>query len=104
MIQMEKPSIGSRNIDIFGVCNGKTIYSIDRMQKGQAQRINFQVGNSSQPCLLICCYKCGYIAFTSKHSHEWHEDGSVTLSPSVVCPSTVCDAHYWIKNSDIVEC
>lgn len=89
-------------IDIFGVCNGNHIFSVDGMKNGQAQKIMWKVGNSDKPCLLLSCYKCGFIAFTSGHEHVFHEDDSVTLTPSVVCPNDQCDAHYWIRNNEIV--
>ncbi len=53
--------------------------------------------------LEVCCPKCGKGMSTSKHVHEWHEDGTVTLHPSLVCPYG-CGWHVWIRRSDIINC
>lgn len=50
--------------------------------------------------LYLCCIKCGKTASTIDHEHKKHEDGSVTLKPSVQCP--FCPAHYYIKESKII--
>lgn len=87
-------------IEIIANIDGKTISNIDKMTKGQAQQVFWD----DKPCLLLTCYKCNFHAFTSSHNHTFHEDGTVTLTPSVVCPKEGCDAHYYIRKSEIVPC
>jgi len=48
------------------------------------------------------CHKCGLAANLGDHDVSVI-DGIVTISPSIMCPNTKCDAHYWIKNGEVTQ-
>ena len=50
------------------------------------------------------CHKCGLTANLGDHEVKIEND-LVTISPSISCPRTLptCAAHYYIKNSKIIE-
>ena len=53
--------------------------------------------------LWLGCYKCGEMGLLSDHKITEHEDGTITVEPSIVCPNEKCDAHYFIRKSEINE-
>lgn len=51
--------------------------------------------------LWLSCHKCGEVGLLSDHTITEHEDGTITVEPSIVCPNDKCDAHYFIRNNEI---
>ncbi len=51
--------------------------------------------------LWIACYLCGLEAPTLSHTLTENSDGTVTISPSLMCPKEGCPAHYYIRNSKL---
>ena len=47
------------------------------------------------------CHKCGVSANLGLHEVTI-VDELITINPSISCPNKECNAHYWIKNSEIV--
>ncbi len=47
------------------------------------------------------CHKCGLSANLGDHDVTI-KDGAVTINPSIMCPNSKCDAHYWIKDGQVV--
>lgn len=52
--------------------------------------------------LWLGCYKCGQMALLSDHTITENSNGTITVEPSIVCPNEKCDAHYHIRNNEIV--
>ena len=50
---------------------------------------------------MLRCHKCGLVASLVDHTVKI-VDGKVTISPSCDCPNSECDAHYWIKDGQVV--
>jgi len=52
-----------------------------------------------------CCPKCGIVAALSNHTVVEEDDGTITVTPSIVCQcdrkGAKCDAHYFITKSVI---
>lgn len=48
------------------------------------------------------CHKCGLSANLGEHEVSII-DGIITISPSISCPNEKCDAHYWIKDSEVTQ-
>lgn len=46
------------------------------------------------------CPKCSKGAVLD-HEIEKHEDDTVTLSPSLICPHSGCGAHYYVRRNKI---
>jgi len=72
------------------------------LEKGQAYFSNLRQGDKVKEVLWLCCYKCGEDGLLSDHTITKNPDGTITVSPSIVCPNDKCDGHYHIKNSEIV--
>jgi len=74
-----------------------------QMKPGEAYKVKWHIENSDQTkdILVVCCYKCGKTGWTMEHDHQWHDDGTVTINPSMLCPH--CNAHYFVRASQIVE-
>jgi phage terminase large subunit GpA-like protein len=49
---------------------------------------------------IVCCPKCGKCSQTD-HEVLTEADGTLTFSPSLICPHESCRAHYWIKAGKI---
>ena len=47
------------------------------------------------------CHKCGLSANLGDHNVTVI-DGVITISPSILCPNSEFDAHYWIKDGQVV--
>lgn len=67
---------------------------------------------SNEKSLIMACPKCGTDIVLSGHRIFWHDPFTVTVEPSVVHKgetaqilhdSTDCQAHFFIKNSEILE-
>ena len=48
------------------------------------------------------CHKCGISANLGDHEVTIN-NGSITISPSIMCPVQGCGAHYWIKDSEVTQ-
>jgi len=48
------------------------------------------------------CHKCGVSANLGDHEVIIN-DGIITINPSIQCPNEECNAHYWIKNGEVVN-
>jgi hypothetical protein len=79
------------------------------LQPGQMSPVK----GSSQPLWIVCCPVCSCLGELRTHSVVEHEDGTVTVSPSLVCngslyraPKTYdrCPAHYFIERNQIRWC
>ena len=78
----------------------KHIAKLDEMRRGDAQIIYWEMPNKeSKRCLLLSCYNCGCLAYTIDHKHDWFQDGTVTVEPSLICQR--CDTHYYIEANKI---
>jgi hypothetical protein len=53
----------------------------------------------------LCCCGCGLEVVTPLNAAKWtlseHDDGSVSLSPSVGNWSFPCKSHYWVRRNQI---
>lgn len=51
---------------------------------------------------IKACPKCGQTMATGMaHTITHHEDGTITVRASCLCPHEGCDAHYWITRNKI---
>jgi hypothetical protein len=50
---------------------------------------------------FLSCIDCGKEGALSSHDVQLHEDGTVTVSPSIQCPFDGCKAHYFIRRSEV---
>lgn len=77
--------------------------AIPKKPKGESWLLElptpFEIDNQNSKYLLYC-HKCGLYASIGNHKITW-DGGLVTIHPSIVCPNPECDAHYWIKGSQI---
>jgi hypothetical protein len=74
-----------------------------------ADHENLQPGDllaTTDPRMFIkACPKCGRLMATGeKHAITVHDDDTVTISPSCLCPYEDCDAHYFVNRSVISWC
>ena len=49
-----------------------------------------------------CCHHCKTDILIRDHKIE-NNNGIITITPSLVCPTENCKGHYWIRNGEIVE-
>ena len=57
--------------------------------------------NNPNSKYYLKCHKCNHGATLQNHNITWH-DGKITVHPSILCPNPKCDAHYWIKDGQVV--
>lgn len=78
------------------------------LQPGQMLRVP-----ARQDIWIICCPRCGNLGELRTHQVGEHDDGTVTVSPSLVCHGSIsgaphnytdCRAHYFIRCSRIEWC
>ena len=50
-----------------------------------------------------CCHKCKEEILINGHTIIQNPDGTITITPSLVCPTEGCTGHYHITNSEVVE-
>lgn len=48
---------------------------------------------------IVHCPNCACCSVASKHQVEEHPDGTLTFSPSLLCPN--CGCHYFVRQSRI---
>lgn len=70
-----------------------------------------EITESSKPDVwMVCCPMCGNLGELRSHKVTEHEDGTVTVSPSLVCHGSIyeapgtyepCTAHYFIDHNQI---
>lgn len=62
---------------------------------------------------MVCCPMCGNLGELRNHQVTEHEDGTVTVSPSLVCHGSIyrepnhydpCTAHYFVERNQIRWC
>ena len=63
--------------------------------------LSFSTPNLPNSKYMLRCHKCGLVANLGDHDVKI-VDGKVTISPSCDCPNSECDAHYWIKDGQVV--
>ncbi len=51
--------------------------------------------------MWYCCHLCKEIILISDHAITQNPDGTLTVTPSLVCPTAECTGHYFITNSEI---
>ena len=51
--------------------------------------------------LWYCCHVCKEEILVSDHQITQNSDGTITVTPSLVCPTEGCTGHYFITNSEI---
>lgn len=49
----------------------------------------------------VCCPGCGLVSVASRHTITEHADGTVSFSPSLLCPKPGCGTHYFIERNRI---
>lgn len=71
----------------------------DKLKPGQMLR-------TSDPKIFIkACPKCGKKMATGyAHTITEHDDGTITVRASCLCPHEGCDAHYFITQNRIEWC
>lgn len=52
--------------------------------------------------LTIGCPKCGMVHALTEHDITWIDEITVTIDPSIQCTNPNCDAHFYIKNNEII--
>lgn len=71
------------------------------------------IGSTKPDVWMVCCPTCGNLGELRTHTVTEHEDGTVTVSPSLVCngslytaPQTYekCPAHYFVERNQIRWC
>ena len=53
--------------------------------------------------LWYCCHHCKGTILASDHTITEHDDGTITLEPSLVCPTENCSGHFFIKKNEVTE-
>lgn len=73
-------------------------------------RIGYKVLNPGQAyitsldgeeAIWYCCHVCEEIILINDHKIIHESDGTITIEPSLVCPTEGCTGHYWMKHSEI---
>lgn len=54
-----------------------------------------------KPVMWYCCHLCKEEILVSDHKITHNPDGTITVTPSLVCPTLGCSGHYFITNSEI---
>lgn len=78
---------------------------------GDLQPGQMRLARSPNPNLWgVCCPVCGTLGELRTHQITEHDDGTVTVSPSLVCNGSTyrepdhydrCSAHYFINHNQI---
>jgi len=79
----------------------------EKQGKGSYVRGDIGIPDPGGTLWYICCPECGICARLQNHTITEHEDGTVTLSPSLLCPGVECGrctAHYFIERNVIRWC
>lgn len=72
-----------------------------RLKKGQAYFTMMRGETRLKKVLWIKCFECGQEVLVMNHQIYENPDGTITIQPSLVCPTEGCTAHYYIENSNI---
>lgn len=72
---------------------------VDTLQPGQ------MLATTDPKLFIKACPKCGR-SMSTGHAHTItiHEDRTVTIRASCLCPYDDCDAHYFVTHSKIDWC
>lgn len=73
------------------------------LKKGQGYLTNLLKDGIRNKALWYCCHHCGNDILVSDHTITENEDGIITISPSLVCPTIGCSGHFFIEGSEIRE-
>ena len=55
----------------------------------------------SEKTLTLGCPKCGLVCALIDHIIVWHDELTVSVSPSIQCANDNCDAHFLISENVI---
>ena len=73
------------------------------LKKGQGYLTNLIQDGIKNRALWYCCHHCGDDILVSDHTITENDDGTITIEPSLVCPTEGCSGHFFIEKSEIRE-
>jgi len=83
-------------IDLIPWRNGQ-----DKLNPGEGYLTKLEQNGVVKLAMWYCCHICHEEVLVSDHNVTMNPDGTVTVTPSLVCPTKGCTGHYFITNSEI---
>ena len=71
------------------------------LKPGEGYVTNLTTDGITKRVLWMCCTVCEQTILASDHTITEHSDGTITIEPSLVCPTEGCTAHFFIKRNVI---